>query len=597
MASTPSAGLPHRAITNIRNGGASGVGASSSSSNTDRTTPSTPSRTTTATFSSPSTLRAEEDLVIVELGSRFVRVGFAGDNAPKARLQLAPDQQRRIGDFRVFLPGYHDAWRKRPTGKDWGKDYELWQYNLREANLGLIHDKLERVLRDAFSRLLLIDSRPRRMAIIVPSMLPLPLLSTTLEILFKRFHSPTVSLLSSPVMATIGAGVRSGLVVDMGWNETVVTSIYEYREVRCTRSVRAGKMLIEELHKLLHDELIKHRYLKDKGEGDSDEHVVSFEEVEEVANRLMWCRASEKSAAKNKSKSEGLPTVQEQDETEDDTDTDSPRSASNDHCIEVPLRSVGSHCRINLSFARLADVCEGTFLDDQRSAASSFDDNELPLHLLIYNHLLRLPLDVRAICMARIMFVGGNSRIIGLKGRIYDELLALVEARGWNPVTGRGAEAYKTNPKLRRTGSSAGVSPKTPTATTPPAGTTPVTPTTPGDGVWHDAANATAEEDKIEVAIQKTKGPAPVQGQMRALESIGAWCGASLACHLKVMAIAGVDREVWLQTGLAGAVRTSEVDFKSQSQRLSMGMGSGGLMRAAANIQEKNWTLGAWGAI
>src|SRR3569833_3590136 len=66
-------------------------------------------------------------------------------------------------------------------------------------------------------RYLLIDSRPRRVVLVLPSSLPVPLLSTTLDTIFNRFQSPTISLVSAPVMAAAAAGVRAALVVDLGW--------------------------------------------------------------------------------------------------------------------------------------------------------------------------------------------------------------------------------------------------------------------------------------------------------------------------------------------------------------------------------------------
>ena len=69
--------------------------------------------------------------------------------------------------------------------------------------------------------------------------------------LFRRLYAPLVSLVSTATMAAVGAGVRSALVVDMGWEETVITSVYEYRELRTTRTTRAGKMLVEATHNVM----------------------------------------------------------------------------------------------------------------------------------------------------------------------------------------------------------------------------------------------------------------------------------------------------------------------------------------------------------
>lgn len=83
---------------------------------------------------------------MIELGSRFVRAGFAGDAVPKAVVQCGEEQRRRVGDFR--------AWETsaRSSGHAWAAENEIWQYDLRSADLGLVHDKLDRLLRDIFTR-------------------------------------------------------------------------------------------------------------------------------------------------------------------------------------------------------------------------------------------------------------------------------------------------------------------------------------------------------------------------------------------------------------------------------------------------------------
>src|SRR5271167_4839021 len=119
------------------------------------------------------------------------------------------------------------------------------------------------------NRYLLIDSRPRKMALVLPSALPRPLLSSILDTIFNNFQSPTISLLSAPVLATVAAGLRAALVVDIGWAETVVNSIYEYREVQCRRSIRASKLLGQEMLKLLEEGIL--RMFPDKAKGFNEE--------------------------------------------------------------------------------------------------------------------------------------------------------------------------------------------------------------------------------------------------------------------------------------------------------------------------------------
>jgi len=413
---------------------------------------------------------------------------------------------------------------------------------------------------------------------VVPSGTPIPLLSTVLDTLFNRFQAPNISLFSASVASAIAAGVRSALIVDLGWQETVVTSVYEYREVQCSRSVRGGRLLIEQTHKFLKAAVARSQGLTPNE--DSSEDVVSFEECEDVACRAVWCKPARN--ASSSQEAEGLAQLPEQDESGDDGRGvfDAP-----DH-ITIPLRSTSPPLILDTAYDQLTEPCEATFFDSQYSS-TSFDDNELPVPLLVYQSLLQLPMDVRALCMSRIIFTGGCSKVLGLRGRIFDEVARLVEERGWDPVRGKAIEQLKANPKLQRRG--------TRQATTGPTGVPqPADGDGDQDGVWHDAANAAPEADPIERQLREGgDGARPrVQGKLRAVESLGPWSGASMLSQLKVPAVATIDHDLWLQQGASGASKPSEVDFKAQ-QRQSLG--AGGLIRGAA--AGTNWTLGVWGVL
>lgn len=105
--------------------------------------------------------------------------------------------------------------------------------------------------------------------------------------------------------------------------------------------------------------------------------------------------------------------------------------------------------------------------------------------------------------------------------------------------------------------------------------------------------------------------PAPppvVRGTLRVVDSLGPWCGASLAAQLKVPALAVVDRELWLLHGAAGASKPGDIDAKAQQQHhhhqhqhqlhqhQRHSVGPGGLIRGQGS-QVTSWTLGVWGAL
>ncbi|OTB04589.1 hypothetical protein M426DRAFT_320702 [Hypoxylon sp. CI-4A] len=149
MSSSAAPSLPHRVVSSIRAGDRSSTQPLPSTPHT----PHTPTRPIIpSSFGSPSTLRADDEIIVIELGSRNLRVGFAGDSAPKKIVSFTPEQQRRAGDFRAWESGHRDDWRKRASGKLWGADHELWQLDVRGQDMGLVGDKLERELREAYTK-------------------------------------------------------------------------------------------------------------------------------------------------------------------------------------------------------------------------------------------------------------------------------------------------------------------------------------------------------------------------------------------------------------------------------------------------------------
>lgn len=135
MASGTGPSLAHRSVSNIR---------TVSSHQATPQTPHTPPRTISGSYGSPASIRADDDYLLIEIGARHVRVGFAGDGAPKVVLPCGPDEQRRVGDFR--------QWTGPVAREPWAREHEIWRYDLRDFDLGLFQDKLDRVLRDAFTR-------------------------------------------------------------------------------------------------------------------------------------------------------------------------------------------------------------------------------------------------------------------------------------------------------------------------------------------------------------------------------------------------------------------------------------------------------------
>ena len=479
--------------------------------------PHTPSRFISSTFSSPgSTFRQEEDAIIIELGARYLRAGFEGESAPQSVLAVGPEHDARVGDYRTYTPGF---WPRVEDDEKWACQYELWNNDLRDLDLELLEDKLERYVRMIYNNWLLTNAADARLLLILPSLFPMPLLSSVLSLLFERWAFPLITLLPSPTMAAVGAGVRSALVVDIGWEETVITPVYEYRELNAFRTVKAMKTLTRRVFEFL-------RKLCRNREGLLP---VTFELAEEVLQRCAICVGS----------------------TSEQT---------GDAVVEIEWPTLHSFDIVKVSAKEISDLIVSTLLGVS-SSRHEHDDHEKSIPALLQKALTTLPTDVRTTCMARLIFAGGGSNISGITDHLLQDTESLLRKYGWDVVRGETATASRK-------------------------GLTEIAQARAGPPDARHAVPLIREDDSIERELQKEletrRHPAHVEGQLRQVESLGAWAGASLVTTLRIKGLVEIERDRFLSHGLAGASR--ETEGHTQAQRT-----------ANNRAQEPRWTLAGWG--
>ncbi|KAA8646428.1 hypothetical protein EYZ11_000256 [Aspergillus tanneri] len=525
-----------------------------------------------STSSASSSFRGEEDAIIFEFGSRWLRAGFEGDSSPMCVVGCGPEESRRVGDYRGWLKGssHTDISRQYPVNaEDWAGAYELWKMDLRDVDLGLVEDKIERMLRETYNTFLLTDAGTSRLVLVLPSIMPHPLLSSVLSTLFTRWRFPSITLLQSPVMTATAAGVRSALVVDLGWGETTVTGVYEYREITTKRSTRAMKSLLQETGRLM-------TRLSTSSGGESDEISVGFEFCEEVVCRFAWC--------KPRADQKGLSGPTESQDKDRESTSDASTASMLQKSVSIPSPSNPGSNYMDVPFSKFAEPVEKV-LFAENTADCDLDDEEKPVPLLVYNALLELPPDARGICMSRIVFVGGGAHIPGIRRRILDEVASLVEQYGWSPVRGKVIEQQKQKLQSLHL---------TQQSTTPSQGkeNTAETPGSPtGQDKQGEQENKEKEEeiDHIEQKIRRNNRDkdikTQVHGVLREVESLGAWAGASLLSSLKVRGLVEIEREKYIQHGLSGASRDLETHGHVADRR--SGLRSQG--------DRSSWTLAGWG--
>ncbi|KAK9385662.1 hypothetical protein V1515DRAFT_607494 [Lipomyces mesembrius] len=317
--------------------------------------PSTPGALTSFASSpllSPSTRQQYTDPpVILDIGARGIRAGIAGLERPVCELPIGPDPRGRI------------------------KTHVLWDLDMRNTKMEDVHDILQAILRDVYYKYLLLDGKSRKVVILENPMMTLQLKKAIAFVSFNYFQSISVTYMLSPVCSMLAAGARTALVVDIGWHETTVTPIYDYKPLLSAvkSTLRAGKLL----HDLVSGAL-----------KEFTDVLPSFNEVEGFIVRAMYC-----------------------------TPIDTITSSTSQQAFAITLS--GSTYYVPSSETRYSPLVQ-CFI--QRAQDNVDDIDCFPIPDLIVSCLSGLGIDTRASMLSRIIFVGGCSNIPGLKLRILDEV-------------------------------------------------------------------------------------------------------------------------------------------------------------------------------
>ncbi|EER26578.1 hypothetical protein CPC735_007510 [Coccidioides posadasii C735 delta SOWgp] len=513
-----------------------------------------------------SSFRHEEDSVIIEIGTRWLRAGFEGNSTPVCVVGFGPEEGRRVGDYRGWIRSPNQDSQKgkiAPTSiQNWLKSHELWRKDIRGLDVGLFEDKLERAIRELYNKYLLTDTGSSRLVLVLPSIVPHVLLSSLLSTIFHRWRYPAITLLPSSAMAAVAAGVRSALVVDIGWEETTVTALYEYREIQSKRSTRAMKLLMQQVGRFLTQVVRQEEGLTTTEDDTID---VSVDLCEEIMTRLAWCRT--RTTTRQRPESEGAEDSH-QTSALDDGD-DSPNAAPGlSELVSLPLPVGNTMTYIDVPFLKFSELVEQALFAGG-TTGRDWDDEDTPLDMLVYNSLRSLCPDVRGTCMSRIVFIGGGSNIPGLRQRIIEDVDTVIEKHQWSLTRGKVFEKGESRER--------GVNEK--------AGSD-----RPSNDVGTKASEQTPDTSFIDERFQRnSKDSTPhVHGVLRQVDSLGSWAGASLASSLKVKGLVEVEREKFLQHGFAGASRDHNIST-------SMDRRSGyGPSMARSGGDRSSWTLGEW---
>jgi actin-related protein 10 len=100
-----------------------------------------------------------------------------------------------------------------------------WSKIVWNANCGRFTHSIAAGKKGVDGRYLLIDSKTRKVLVAEPTLLPYRIKEAICRVLFTYFQVPSVTFLSSHVLSLASTGIRTGLVIDIGWHDTRILPV------------------------------------------------------------------------------------------------------------------------------------------------------------------------------------------------------------------------------------------------------------------------------------------------------------------------------------------------------------------------------------
>nr|CDJ91755.1 Actin actin domain containing protein [Haemonchus contortus] len=304
--------------------------------------------------------------VVLDLGRRLTKVGYAGEFVPRAIIhsQFLHESIYECGDAVCDRPQ-----ASRPT-----------------------LNRMVKFFRNIFNSYLLTMPRERRVVIVESLLTPTQFRETVCEALLEVLNVPSVLFIPSHLAATFPFNTEYALVVDVGYMETLAVPIAEnVTMLSCWELSNVGSKRLEDRVR----ELLKIHGRVDGGQGlreltEDDWKVIEDSNiVEDICVRFVFCCPFERGKAiQSDGASHGLPPVKS---------------------VKVPLNA---EFLVIPGFVREA-ACEVFFERGNEDASVA---------QMIHSLVDRCPIDLRKRMFESILLLGGTTLIPGFLSRLKEEI-------------------------------------------------------------------------------------------------------------------------------------------------------------------------------
>lgn len=320
-------------------------------------------------------LIAEKNAVVIEVGSAFTKVGYAGEATPRAILPTPP-----------ALP----------------LDDE-------EA----LYDALFELVHRVYFKHLLVNPRDRRVVILDPLIGPVSLKRALARVLFQHFEALSVLFAPSVLMPLVTLGRATGLVVDAGREEAVIMPVYEGVPVlkawKAT-PLAGSKAMQAEVARLLQACTVKTNDGQIRPVADAPQaQVADATVIEDIQIRLCFVTDLERGLQLQKIR----------------------KDASQVSGLSSFLKKTVPAVTYPLPAGHTLLYVDGMTRESAAEVMFEPDDDGHTLASLLLDSILACPIDIRRELTQNIVVVGGTSMMVGFKARLFQEIKHLIKEENY----------------------------------------------------------------------------------------------------------------------------------------------------------------------
>lgn len=327
-------------------------------------------------------LGADKQAVIIDIGTAFTKIGLAGEQVPRhiVRTELNKIVRSKMESVPIL----------NRTGSESEEKDSLYS---------LFKDFFHEV----YFKHLLVNPKERRVVVCDSMLKPIETRNLIAKILFKHFEVVSVLFMPSHLLALFTCGLSSGLVIDVGFAETVVVPIYEQGTI--LNGLEYIDLAASALHEQIHNHIMESgMVLIENQEKPARDHVknIDFRVLEDIKVRCCF-------VGRRNCDLKALP-------------------------VKYPLED---GITLNVDGELRAHAADILFQGD---------DEGQSIATLILDSILKCPIDCRKVLAENIVLVGGGVMMPGFESRLMAELKHLLQTERYNRTLFIKKLAFKRPP-------------------------------------------------------------------------------------------------------------------------------------------------------